>query len=139
MGNNLLRVGVWAFLLVASAAACSGSSSKKDGPTDTPDSQCTAGAARCDGLNVKVCNEEGTAESIQATCLPSQSCSDGACRDTACIANTRFCKDGSIWKCDSTGGGSQLAQSCNGGLFCRESEGDAECSEQACFAGEPLC
>jgi hypothetical protein len=88
---------------------------------------------------VKVCNEDGTAEAIQATCLPSQACSDGACRETACVANTRFCKDGSVWKCDSTGGGSLLAQSCNGGDFCRESEGEATCSDQACSAGEPLC
>jgi hypothetical protein len=26
------------------------------------------------------------------------------------VANTKFCKDGAIWKCDSSGGGSTLSQ-----------------------------
>ncbi|RYZ08005.1 MAG: hypothetical protein EOO73_09930 [Myxococcales bacterium] len=140
MRKSIWSAGVGAFLLLASAAACSGNSSKDDGAGGGSNgSACTAGASRCDGLNVKVCNEDGTAETIQATCLPSQSCSDGACRETACVPNTRFCKDGSVWRCDSTGGGSTLAQSCAGGLFCRDADGDATCSAQACFASEPLC
>jgi hypothetical protein len=143
MGINLLRAGVSAFLFLATAAGCSGTSSKSDTPVDggtgSASTKCTAGAARCDGLNVKVCNADGTAESIQATCLPSQSCSDGACRETDCVANSRFCKDGAVWKCDSTGGGSAPAETCADGYFCRESEGDASCSDQACTGDAPLC
>lgn len=125
---------------LASIAGCSGSSSSKDvAPSETVDSICTAGKSRCDGLNVKVCSEDGTTEAIQATCLPSQSCSEGACRDTECIPNASFCKDGSVWVCDSTGGGSAPAELCRAGTFCRESEGAARCSDQACTPLAPLC
>jgi hypothetical protein len=141
MGNSLWRAGLCALALLASAPGCSGSA-KKDGNGDEPGpgaTTCAAGASRCEGLNVKVCSADGTSESIQATCLPPQSCSDGACRETACVPNTKFCKDGAVWKCDSTGGGSTLSQPCAAGTFCREADHDASCSNQACSANEPMC
>src|SRR6185436_6778065 len=90
---------------------------------DSAGSSCSAGARRCDGLNVKICSDDGSTETIDHTCLPTQTCSDGACTENACVPNTRFCKDGAIWKCDSTGGGSALAQSCAAGQFCRDDDG----------------
>jgi hypothetical protein len=145
MGHSLWGAGISAILLVAAVVGCNGSSDKDNqapeggaGSANT-NSKCTAGAARCDGQNVKICDAEGTAETIQATCLPSQACSDGACRETACLPNSRFCKGGAIWKCDSTGGGSALAKPCAEGYFCREEDGDATCRDRACDANEPMC
>ena len=51
-------------------AACSGSS-KSSGKDPVPD-VCVAGARSCDGLNVKVCNEDGTELITLKTCLTSQ-------------------------------------------------------------------
>lgn len=119
------------------SVACSGSS-KKSG-TETPDVVCTANARTCDGLNIKVCNADGTAESIEETCLPSQTCSNGLCQDNACVPNTKFCQDGAVWKCDSTGSGSSLSANCPTGQFCRDEDGAAYCSNQACTPGMTMC
>jgi hypothetical protein len=126
-------------------AACSGSSkthpgSSSGGSGGTPtESICTAGGRRCDGLNVKVCSDDGSAETIEQTCLPTQTCSDGRCTDNACLPNTRSCKDGAIWKCDTTGSGSALTQKCAAGQFCRDDDGSASCSNQACTPGQAVC
>jgi hypothetical protein len=116
---------------------CSGSS-KSSGKDPLPN-VCKAGARSCDGLNVKVCNDDGTAFVTEKTCLSSQTCADGACAETSCVPNTKHCKDGSVWKCDSTGGGSTLSQTCAKSQFCREADDSATCSDQACKAGEKLC
>ncbi len=123
-------------------AACSGSSKTTDKPNNTPDTPeriCEPGAKRCDGLNVKVCSDDGTESLIEVTCLPSQTCSDGVCSETSCVPNTKFCKNGAIWKCDKTGGGSTLAQTCAMSQFCREDNDSASCSDQACTVGEAMC
>ncbi len=120
-------------------AACSGTSKTTDKKPTTPDRVCEPGSKRCDGLNVKVCSDDGTESLIEATCLPSQTCADGVCAETSCVPNTKFCKNGAIWKCDKTGGGSTLAQTCAMSQFCREDNDSASCSDQACTAGEALC
>jgi hypothetical protein len=125
----LVGLGVW-------LSGCSGSS--KNSPGDDPDT-CSPGARRCDGSAVKICNGEGTAEVVQETCTASESCSDGQCVGSACVPNTKFCKDGAIWKCDSTGSGSALATMCGTGQFCLMDDEDAECSDTSCIAGEPTC
>lgn len=137
MGQMIGR-GVAAFLSLALAAvACSGSS-KKSGDTP-PDTVCDANVRRCDGLNVKVCSGDGTSEAIEKTCLPSETCADGACNANACVPNTKFCKDSAVWKCDSAGAGSMLASTCPTGQFCREDDGTAYCSNQACTPGQGMC
>ncbi len=118
-------------------AACSGSSKTSD--KATPDRVCEPAAKRCDGLNVKVCSDDGTESLIESTCLPSQTCADGVCAETSCVPNTKFCKNGAIWKCDKTGGGSTLTETCAMSQFCREANDDASCSDQACTPGEALC
>ena len=85
-------------------AACGGSSKTPPagsagtagGPSQPIETVCSAGERRCVALNVKVCSDDGTAETIEQTCLPTQTCSDGACAENACLANTHFCKDGAI-------------------------------------------
>ncbi len=139
MGKNLWRAGVCVAVLTLAAIGCSGSSKKDADPGSTSSTTCTAGASRCDGLNVKVCSADGTSESIESTCSPAESCSDGECRATACVPNTKFCKERAVWKCDSTGGGSTLSQTCASGLYCLETDEDASCSAQACSANQPLC
>jgi hypothetical protein len=138
MGQNIAR-GVAALLgfSLLSAIGCSGSSSKKTG--GTVDTVCDADARRCDGLNVKVCNSDGTAENIELTCAPTQTCSDGKCNENACVPNTKFCKDGAVWRCDSAGAGSTLASNCPSGQFCRDDDGAAYCSNQACTPGQGMC
>jgi hypothetical protein len=121
-------------------AACSGTSKTTDPKTTKdPERICEPGAKRCDGLNVKVCSDDGTESLIEATCLPSQTCSDGVCNETSCVPNTKFCKNGAIWKCDKTGGGSTPDKTCAMSQFCREDNDSASCSAQACTPGEAIC
>ncbi|HXK16886.1 MAG TPA: hypothetical protein VNG33_03695, partial [Polyangiaceae bacterium] len=142
----------WAFIgLGLLLAACGGTSktppgngsagsvSNGGGATVPIESICTAGAKRCDGLNIKVCSDDGSAENIQQTCLPTQTCAAGACADNACVPNTHFCKNGAIWKCDATGSGSALSSMCGMGQFCREDDGSATCSNQACTPAQAMC
>jgi hypothetical protein len=146
MGRTMLQ-RAWGFIgLGILLAACGGSSKTPPGSSGSAGSAnkpvetvCSAGARRCVGLNVKACSDDGSAESIEQTCLPTQSCSDGACAENACLPNTHFCKDGAIWKCDSTGGGSTLSQMCAAGQFCRDDDGNASCNSQACTPGQAMC
>jgi hypothetical protein len=126
----VIGLGLW-------LAACSGSS--KSSGTTTTDRICEPGSKSCDGLNVKVCSDDGTERNIVQTCAPSQTCADGACAETNCVANTKFCKGGDVWKCDSTGGGSLLSQTCSKSQFCREADDTASCASQTCKPGEPMC
>lgn len=137
MGQLIGRGLAAALGITLLSVACSGSS-KKSG-AQTPDVICDANVRRCDGLNVKVCSEDGTQETIESTCLPSQTCSDGMCADNACVPNTKFCQDGAVWKCDSTGSGSTLSANCPTGQFCRDEDGAAYCSNQACTPGMGMC
>jgi hypothetical protein len=101
-------------------------------------SRCLAGTKRCDGTVVKVCDLAGSKESVAQTCLPSQSCSAGACVEGACAPNTEFCKDNAVWKCDANGA-SVSEEQCAAALFCREEADRASCNSQACVANEPVC
>src|SRR5688572_12968874 len=92
----------WLVGLGALLAACGGSSKT---PPGSGTIICTPGERTCEGLNVKLCNDAGTAESIETTCLPSESCADGVCGGTSCVPNTKLCKDGQVHKCDSRGSG----------------------------------
>jgi hypothetical protein len=132
MGKSISIAG-WAVGLGLVLAACGGSSKTPPGNTS-----CTPGERVCEGLNVKVCGTDGK-QTVAETCLPPQSCAEGACANTACVPNTRFCKDGDVHQCDSQGAGSTLDETCSAAEFCREDDGDAECSDVACTAGEALC
>jgi hypothetical protein len=134
MGKSI-SIASWVVGLGLMLAACGGSS--KTPPGDTP-SSCTVGERVCEGLNIKVCGADGR-QTVAETCLPPQSCAEGACTNTGCVPNTRFCKDGDVHKCDSEGAGSALDETCSAAEFCREEDGDAECSDTACTAGEALC
>lgn len=132
MGKSI-SIASWVVGLGLVLAAC-GASSK----TPPGDTSCTVGERICEGLNIKVCGADGR-QTVAETCLPPQSCAEGACTNTACVPNTRFCKDGQVHKCDSRGAGSTLDETCSAAEFCREEDGDAECSDTACTAGEALC
>lgn len=138
MGKGIGRLAGVIVGLGLFVAACSGSSKTTTGKTP-PDRTCEPGTKRCDGLNVKVCSDDGSELVIEATCLPSQTCSDGVCEETSCVPNTKFCKNGGVWKCDATGGGSTLDKGCSAAQFCREDDDTARCSDQACTPGEGLC
>jgi len=135
MGRTL-GVSAWLLGLGLALAACGGSSKT---PPGSEEEICTPGARTCEGLSVKLCNDAGTKESIETTCLPSESCADGVCGGTSCVPNTKFCKEGQVYKCDSKGSGSMLAETCSTTEFCLEEDDDAECSDTACSAGEPMC
>lgn len=137
-------------------AACSGTKSEGGAPTvgvggaaGVPgkgpsgagvggSSSCTPGAKRCDGLSVKQCDESGSKETITLTCMPTQTCSNGACAAGACVPNTSTCKDGAVWRCDESGV-SSFAEQCAVGLFCRVDDDVASCSAQACAPSQPVC
>ncbi|HEY0467317.1 MAG TPA: hypothetical protein VGC79_24125, partial [Polyangiaceae bacterium] len=99
---------------------------------------CTPGSKRCDGLNVKLCDERGVTETVSQTCLPSQACSGGACVASTCVPNTKSCKDGAVWTCDANGA-STLSEKCAFGLSCRVEGDGASCSPQACSPNQPVC
>jgi hypothetical protein len=127
-------LGLGLLLLVG----CSGSS-KSSTTTEPDDRVCEPGSRSCDGQNIKVCSDDGAQRLIVATCPGTQSCADGECVDTACVANTKFCQAGSVWKCDRTGGGSSLFDTCGSSEFCRVEDDNAACVTKACKPGELLC
>lgn len=133
MGKSISNLGWW-FGLGLALAACSGSSKTTPGGA----TGCTEGARVCEGLNVKVCGADGK-QTVAETCMPPQGCAEGACVATACVPNTRFCRDGQVYQCDSQGAGSTLDESCSSSEFCLEEDGNAECSDTACSANEPMC
>ena len=110
--------------------------SSAGGPSATH--SCTPGTKRCDGLNLKACDDAGAREVTVQTCLSSQVCANGACVGSACAPNTQFCKDGAVWQCDDSGG-STRGEQCAIGLFCRVDGDSASCSTQACTANQPVC
>jgi hypothetical protein len=143
------------------AGACSGSS--KTDPSSKGDKVCEAGAVKCNDLDVAECSDDGTQWVVQRRCV--ESCSDGVCSggsvpvgsagsgsgpgpgvctDTTCtqitcLANTKFCQDGSVWKCDASGSSSKLSQTCAKSQFCREGDDTASCTDQTCTPGQALC
>lgn len=137
MGRNSSIV--WLVGLGLALASCGGSS-KDQKPDKTT---CTPGERTCDGLNVKLCAEDGTTQTVDATCLPSQTCSEGKCSpapgDQSCSPDTTICKDGHVYTCDSTGTSSTLAQTCGASQYCLEDDGEASCSNVACKPNGPLC
>jgi hypothetical protein len=122
----------------ASGTSDSGGSSGASSGSGGNASVCAAGTRRCDGLNVKECDGAGVKETIAQTCLPSQSCMNGACVGSVCVPNSKFCKDGAVWACDGQGSGT-LAEQCAAGLFCRTEADSASCSVQACTPGQAVC
>ena len=153
MGKSSARRATAIFGLGLLLAACSGektgeaggiAGSGGSGPSASTagsggkPSVCVAGAKRCEGLNVKVCDDAGSSETISETCLPSQVCANGACAERDCVPNTQFCKDNAVWKCDKTGAAT-FDQQCAASLFCRVEGDSASCSTQACQPGQPVC
>lgn len=124
--------------VVLAVAACSGTqkTTKKDDPTTA---SCEPSAARCDGLSVMRCADDGSSETLEETCAPPQGCSDGKCVDASCTPDSYFCTDAVAVKCDSTGTSSSVFQKCGDGQFCREEDGSAYCSTQACTPKKGVC
>ncbi|HYQ00666.1 MAG TPA: hypothetical protein VER96_18435 [Polyangiaceae bacterium] len=161
MGRSVGR-GVGAIIgLGVVLAACSGTKSGGDAPDLTAgsggarvstlpgvggfgvggagSSSCVPGTKRCDGQNVKTCDDTGGGtEIITQTCLPSQTCSNGMCAGSACVPKTSSCKDGAVWKCDDNGV-SVFSEQCASGLFCRVDGDNATCSAQACTPNQAVC
>jgi hypothetical protein len=122
------------------------------------DQICEPGVSRCDGVLVKACSESGQQETVVQVCQASQICSGGVCLgagsspggggtmgggtmggEPACIANSKFCNEGAIWKCDASGSASTLIERCSGGLFCHAGDAGVSCAAQACSSGDALC
>jgi hypothetical protein len=128
------RLGGVTMAALLALAACGGS--KKGGDPGEPDG-CSADQRRCDGLNIKVCADDGE-EVIETTCLPSQTCVDGACTESGCTPGTSYCRGAQVLQCDESGNGRSV-ETCAEGLRCLEAEGIAECSEAACLSEQPMC
>jgi hypothetical protein len=132
------------------AGACSGSSKTAPSKGETV---CVPAARSCDddGLTIQVCNADGTALETDKVCKLSCTggecdastgpgvCVGDTCTETTCLANTKFCQDGSVWKCDASGDSSKLSQACAKSQFCRETEDTASCTDQACTPGQAMC
>lgn len=136
--------------LLALLGACSSSSKKTpgnqagatglgEGGTDAVTISCQPGSRRCDGFNVKVCDEGGESEIIALTCSSAETCNAGTCLGGACMAGARFCEGGAVRQCDAKGKTSAVVEACPPGAFCSERDGKAACGDQACTPGAALC
>lgn len=71
---------------------------------------CTPGATRCQGNDVQVCNDAGTAWLYSSTC--SSTCCGGFC-DPPCTPGATRCNGDTVEQCNSTGNGWTATQSCS--------------------------
>ncbi len=131
--GRFIRCGV---LVGAALSAWACGSSKQTTPSAAL--TCEPGARRCDGLTVKVCDDDGAKETIEATCAGSCA-GEGECAETICAPNTRFCKDSAVYKCNSSGSSSLLTETCTSRERCVEGNGDADCADLKCTAGAAVC
>lgn len=153
MGRSIARRVVAVVAVGLLVAACSsskkssshgggGSGDGVDGSGGEPSNvstSCQPGAQRCEGLNVKVCDASGAREEIDHTCSPGESCTSGACVVPACPPNATYCQGQAVMQCDALGQSSKVVSSCPAAMYCRDEQGKASCSSQACAPGSALC
>lgn len=113
---------------------------------------CPQGTIYCVGNAVYQCNANGSAEMMiqdcgsqacldaqctcteDAQCGPNQHCIGGVCVADVCVANTIYCRDGDVYRCNATGSAESKQEEC-GNLVCL----DAACvctSDSHCLASE---
>jgi len=137
---------LWGFGLLGSA--CSGSASRTTPPntmtndagsTGTDPTFCTPGTRRCDGHEIKRCDDTGS-ELLEQDCL-SQECrlqgSEPFCPPTACAANLGVCDGNTATKCKLDGSGPR-----SGGVDCGASHQfcrGGECRDTLCEPNQKSC
>jgi hypothetical protein len=100
------------------------------------DSVCTPGESYCDGMDVRTCNEEGSAEEVTKTCSESQYCEDGQCHAQICPPGKLYCEEDMLQTCDPIG--KEVIESTD----CSENEEvcyQGECVEQDCVPDSTWC
>ncbi len=137
-------VGVlYGFGLVCSA--CAGSAKSTTPTTKSDDATvCEPGTRRCDGDDIKRCNQTGTADSIELTC-PKGQCrvqgNDAFCSTpvtpSVCTANQALCDGNIATKCKVDGSGTQP-----GGVDCAATKQhclQGACSDALCVSDKKSC
>ncbi len=128
------------FGLVCSAC---GGSAKSTTPKGNDTTVCDPGTRRCDGDDIKRCNQAGTDETIERTCLSGQCHGQGDdvfCAipsPAACTANQAICDGEIATKCKVDGSGLQP-----GGVDCAASKQHCllgTCSDNLCIGGTKSC
>lgn len=98
---------------MAGTGGSAGSSGSGGSGGSNPGTSCTAGARRCNGSGVEVCNSSGSAWLHVESCA--QSCSAGLCTG-ACTPNTLRCNANQVQQCNSGGSGYTTIETCSS--FC---------------------
>jgi hypothetical protein len=82
------------------------------------------------------CDASGLATTTIKDCAPSgQKCSNGACANAVCTANTSYCKGNDVYTCNSDGTGEYASYLCGNTAHCT----DYYCTTNACQPGQPMC
>jgi hypothetical protein len=101
---------------------------------------CAPGEKTCDGAVLYACNDEGSEQVEEVTCSLSEECSPAGCEPLSCVPNATFCRESKVWQCNGRGTSSRVIDDCVGAdQFCQERDGEAACSDQACFPSDPIC
>jgi len=95
---------------------------------------CQPSAVGCNGNLLTVCKADGSGWVSGGTdCAQTNTvCSGAQCKAKVCTPQTRFCSNGSVQQCDSTGLSYYQTQTCNYGSYCRAQGGTAECALFTC-------
>ena len=100
------------------------------------DDVCTAGEARCEGMDVVACNDEGSEEGVTETCTDTQYCEEGECHTQVCPPGKLYCEDNLLLTCDPVG--KEIIET----VDCEEEEKvchQGECTEQNCEPNSTWC
>ncbi|HYP97354.1 MAG TPA: hypothetical protein VER96_01685 [Polyangiaceae bacterium] len=127
--------GLFGFGLLCTA--CGGTASHENSNDTT---RCTPGTQRCDGHQIKRCDDSGAGESVWQSCSSTECrVQNGvaSCAPTACAAGTGVCNGTIATTCLSDGsgptsGGTDCAQT---GQYCV----DGTCKDTLCVGGKNSC
>ena len=105
---------------------------------------CHPGEVSCKGSSVVTCNSLGNGwlPDTQDCSADGRVCLAGICRKPTCPASTTFCADGNLYRCDSSGASSSLAQTCQPGVeHCEVTPAGlyAFCVLNECTPSKPTC
>ncbi|HET9960495.1 MAG TPA: hypothetical protein VFQ61_38760 [Polyangiaceae bacterium] len=103
--------------------------------------RCAAGSPVCDGSRATTCLADGSGPSATGTdCSANgQLCYLGMCRNLICEPSARYCKDGQVRQCSTTGLASSPEVNCLETEFCEASGFDARCVPDRCAANQQSC
>jgi len=99
---------------------------------------CQPGQPICNGNALSTCKSDGSGPADAGkACGANKVCVTDSCQDLTCTANAKFCQNGHVQQCNSTGTGSTLNQYCVSETYCDAAT--ATCKPDVCDNGRPYC